>query len=142
MKQINLLLAQFPGSSALQCLTTDELKQLFYFAMPMKWRTNFINSGQSLHSTTLESLKTYMVYQEQQMGALRRKKGKETKRQGQGYNTNFRRSNTNQSSNQLNRNSQSFNSSNNNKKKKKQLSNDEDCPNHGTAHKWGQCHQN
>ena len=35
MKQINLLLAQFPGSSTLQCLTPDELKRLFYFTMPM-----------------------------------------------------------------------------------------------------------
>ena len=64
LKEINLLLAQFPGSSVRQCLTMDELKQLFYFAIPMKWRTNFINSGQSLHSTNLETLKTYMVYQE------------------------------------------------------------------------------
>ena len=70
MKQINLLLVQFPGSSARQCLTPDELKRIFYLAMLMKWRTNFINSGQSLHTTTLETLKTYMVYQEQQTDAL------------------------------------------------------------------------
>ena len=142
MKSINLLLAQFPGSSALQCLIPDELKRLFYFAMPMKWQTNFINSGQSLHSTTLESMKTYMVYQEQSTDALRRKKGKETKRQGQGRNANFRCSNTNQPTNQSNRNSQSSNSSNSNKKKRKKFSNDDNCPLHGTAHKWGQCHQN
>ena len=83
-----------------------------------------------------------MVYQEQQTDALRRKKGKETKRQGQGCNANFRRSNTNQSTNQSNQNSQASNSSNGNKKKRKRLSNDDDCPIHGTAHKWGQCHQN
>ena len=70
IKQINLLLAQFPGSNHQQCLTLEEIKRLFYFAMPMKWRTNFINSGQTLHSTTLESLKTYMVYQEHQTDAL------------------------------------------------------------------------
>ena len=118
MKPINLLLAQFPGSSARQCLTSDELKRLFYFAMPMKWRTNFINSGQSLHSTTLGTLKTYMIYQEQQTDALQRKKGKKTKRQGPNCNSNFRCSNTNQSSNSSNRNSQSSNASNANKKTK------------------------
>ncbi len=80
IKQINPLLAQFPGSNAQLCLTTDEVKHLFYFAMPMKWQTNFINSGQSLHSTTLEALKTYMVYQEQQTDALRTKKKKKDQR--------------------------------------------------------------
>ena len=110
--------------------------------MPMKWRTHFINSGQSLHSTTLKNLKTYMVYQEQQTDALRRKKGKETKRPIKGCNANFRHSNTNHSTYQSNRNPQASNSSNGNKKKRKRLSNDDDCPIHGTTHKWGQCHQN
>ena len=109
--------------------------------MPMKWRTNFINSGQSLHSTTLETLKIYMVYQEQQIDAQRRKKGKETKKQGQGH-SNSQQSNTYQTSNQSGRSSQSSNASNSKKKKRKRLTNDDNCPIHGTAHKWGQCHQN
>ena len=113
----------------------------------MKWRTNFINSGQSLHSTTLETLKTlktlktYMVYQEQQTDAQRRKKGKETKKQGEGRND-FRQSNINRTFNQVGWSFQASNASNNNKKKRKRLTNDNDCPIHETAHKWGQCHQN
>ena len=64
---------------------------------------NFINSGQSLHITTLETLKTYMVYQEQQTDAMRRKKNKEgTRNQGQGRN-NSQRSNSNASSTNSNR---------------------------------------
>ena len=34
--EINLLLAQFPGSDPRQCLASDKLKRLFFFAMPMK----------------------------------------------------------------------------------------------------------
>ena len=132
IKQINLLLAQFPNSNHQQCFTNEEIKRLFYFAMPMKWRTNFINSGQSLHTTTLEALKTYMVYQEQQTDALRRKKSKDGKKN---QNKNFSRKAT--SSNGSNRSPAKSNS-----KKRKRLSNDDDCPIHGTAHKWGQCHQN
>ena len=139
IKQINLLLAQFPGSNAQQCLTTDEVKRLFYFAMPMKWRTNFINSGQSLHSTTLEALKTYMVYQEQQTDALRTKKNKEGPKKGQGKNGANRKSN---STSTFTHNTRGFTNSNSNKKKRKLLLNEDDCPIHGAAHKWGQCHQN
>ena len=79
LKQINLLLAQFPRSDPGQCLTPDELKSLLYFAILMKWQTNFINSGQSIHSTTLETLKTYMIYQEQQTVAIKKKKKKRNK---------------------------------------------------------------
>ncbi len=112
IKQINLLLAQFPNSNPQQCFTNDEIKRLFYFAMPMKWRTNFINSGQSLHTTTLEALKTYMVYQEQQTDALRRKKSKEGNKKNPSKN--FSRKTTS-SSNGSNRNPAK---PNNSKKKK------------------------
>ena len=57
LKQINLLISQFPGSNLQQCFTLDKLKRLFYFSMPNRWRTNFINSGQSLHTTSIEGLK-------------------------------------------------------------------------------------
>ena len=66
LKQINLLLAQFPDSSPQNCFNDNEIKRLFYFAMPMRWRTNFINSGQSLHTSSIEALRTYMVHQENQ----------------------------------------------------------------------------
>ena len=67
------LWAKFPGSNRQQCFNNEELKRLFYFAMPNRWRTNFVNSGQSLHTTSLESLKTYVVHQEQQSDAHCRK---------------------------------------------------------------------
>ena len=41
--------------------------------MPLRWRTNFINSGQSLHESSLEVIKTYMIHQEHQTDAHRRK---------------------------------------------------------------------
>ena len=92
LKQLNLLLAQFPNSNVQQSFTTDEIKRLFYFSMPMRWRTNFINSGQSLHTTTLESLKTYMVYQEQQTDAHCKKLSRDNSRKSnnQGRNSNRR----------------------------------------------------
>ena len=37
LKQINLLLSQFPGSNSQQCFSNEEIKRIFYFAMPMKW---------------------------------------------------------------------------------------------------------
>ena len=77
MKQINLLIGQFPNSNSSHCFTEEELKRLFYFAMPMRWCTNFINSGQSLHSSSIKTLKTYMVHQEHQTDA-HQKRNKET----------------------------------------------------------------
>ena len=65
LKQINLLLAQFPGPSPQQSFNNKELKGMFYFTKPNRWHTNFISSSQSLHTTTLDVLKTYMVHQEQ-----------------------------------------------------------------------------
>ena len=94
MKHINLLIGQFPNSNASNCFSNKELKRLFYFAMPLRWRTNFINSGQSLHNSSIKTLKTYMVHQEHQTDA-HRKKNKETNKQkgGNNNNNNSRKSN-------------------------------------------------
>ena len=49
IKHINMLLSQFPEATAQDCFTPEEIKRLLYYAMPVRWRTNFINSGQRLN---------------------------------------------------------------------------------------------
>ena len=97
LKQMNLLSSQFPGFSAQKCFTSKEIKRIFYFAMTMNWWTNYIKSEQSLHITSIKTLKTYMVYQKQQTDARREKKEKESgKKQGQHRNSSHQsRNNTN-----------------------------------------------
>ena len=122
----------------LQCFNDEKLTRIFYFAMPNRWRTNFINSGQSLHTTMLEALKTYMVHQEQQTDAHRCKNKENNNRNGQGRNFN-KRSRQNYNSPSTNKSSHTQGQG---KKKKKRLDNNDNCPIHGPVHKWGQCHQN
>ena len=59
--------------------------------MPMRWQTKFINRGQSLHATTVEILKTYMVHQEQLTDAHYKKNSRDNSRKqvGQGQNSNW-----------------------------------------------------
>ena len=106
----------------------------------MRWQTKFINRGQSLHATTVEILKTYMVHQEQLTDAHYKKNSRDNSRKqvGQGQNSNWWH-HTNNTSNPS-RNSQTLNSDN--KKKRKWLLKDDNCPIHVTIHKCGQCHQN
>ena len=74
LKQINLLvLAHFLNSTQQKCYTNEEIKRVFYFTMPMCWQTNFINSGHSLHNSTMGGLRTYMVHQEHQTNTHRKK---------------------------------------------------------------------
>ena len=104
--------------------------------MPIRWRTNFINSGQSLHSSSIESLRTYMVQQENQTDAHRHKARDGNKKI------------QNKQPFKFNRGKKPSSKFNNNHKgqskdiKKKKLANEDDCPIHGSSHKWGQCHQN
>ena len=86
LKQINLLISQFPNSTQNNCFNDEELKRLFYFAMPLRWRTNFINSGQSLHNSTIENVKTYMVHQEHQTDAHWKKTKEVSKKSASGRN--------------------------------------------------------
>ena len=106
----------------------------------MRWQTKFINRGQSLHATTVEILKTYMVHQEQLTDAHYKKNSRDNSRKqvGQGQNSNWWH-HTNNTSNPS-RNSQTLNSDN--KKKRKWLLKDDNCPIHVTIYKCGQCHQN
>ena len=143
LKQINLLIDQFPNSNQDNCFNEDELKRLFYFAMPLHWHINFINNGQSLHNGTTETQKIYMVHQEYQTDAHRRKTKEVNKRNnGEGnkrYNHQHSR-NYSASSSKDNRTNNSH--TDNNNKKRKRLTNEDDCPIHGAVHKWDQYHQN
>ena len=68
-----MLILQFPTAAASGCFDPYELKRIFYMPMPKRWRTNLINSGQSLQTTSTEALRTNMVQQESQTDAHRRK---------------------------------------------------------------------
>ena len=136
LKHINMLLRQFPSASDSDCFNATELKRIFYNSMPIRWRTNFINSGQSLHSSSIESLRTYMVQQENQTDAHRHKARDGNKKI------------QNKQPFKFNRGKKPSSKFNNNHKgqskdiKKKKLANEDDCPIHGASHKWGHCHQN
>ena len=106
--------------------------------MPLCWCTNFINSGQSLQETDRNSLRTYMVQQEIQTDAYRKKSRDQNKSKQQTKNPNANASSNNRFSK---RQSSKKEGSNNNEKKRK-LDNEDDCPIHGASHKWGMCHQN
>ena len=73
LKHINLLITQFPSAKESDIFNTEEIKRLFYNSMPVCWRTNFVNSGQYVHQVSLEALQTYMVQQEAQTDAHRKK---------------------------------------------------------------------
>jgi len=64
LKHINMLISQFPDATEEDIFNNEEVKKIFYHAMPPRWRTNFINSGQNVITTSLDSLRTYMVQQE------------------------------------------------------------------------------
>ncbi len=138
LKHINMLLLQFPDANPDNQFSPQEIKKLFYHAMPVRWRTNFINSGQSLQSTTTDLLQTYMVQQEQQTDAHRKRVCEQNKsNQSKGTGSS---SHNGRFSSKSNKHSAPNQGAKNNKRKR--LNNDDDCPIHGSSHKWGQCHQN
>ena len=133
-----MLLSQFPGASEQDYFMPNEIKRLFYQAMQTRWRTNFINSGQSVMTTSIKALRTYMVQQEQQIDA-HRKKTRESNHKSQGQGT----SNNSRKGFKSNKHNGSGTTGSSREKKKKEISNDgDDCPIHGSSHKWGQCYQN
>lgn len=135
LKHINMLLAQFPDAAPQDTFNDEEIKQIFYHSMPVQWRTNFINSGQVL--------RTYMVQQELQTNAHRKKTRDANKRsQNSSKPKIYTKSTFHSSSKSTKRNSTSNSISRDTAKRNKKLSNDDDCPIHGPSHKWGQCHQN
>ena len=80
LKHINMLIEQFPEATSDDTFTSEEIKKIFYHSMPALWRTNFINSGQNIKTTSLDSLRTYMVQQEMQTDAHRKKVRDENKK--------------------------------------------------------------
>ena len=104
--------------------------------MPVRWRTNFVNSGQNVQDVSIEVLCPYMVQQEAQMDA-HRKKIRETNKKNQKVPFNKSKGGK----------YKKFGKSpykNNDKDSKKgcKLLNNDAYPIHGGSYKWGQCHQN
>ena len=107
----------------------------FYLDMPLRWRTNFINSSQDLHESSLEVIKTYMIQQEYQTNAHWKKTHDANTRKQMGGHKHQKESS--QSSSKPNTSTRG-----NKNGKRKWFSNNNDYPIHGPAHKWGKCHQN
>ena len=61
LKHINMLISQFPKAKDTDIFTRGEIKKIFYHSMPARWRTNFINLGQNVKTTSLDNLRAYMV---------------------------------------------------------------------------------
>ena len=134
-----MLIVQFPSATNADSFTPTDIKQIFYYFMPTCWRTNFITSEQSLQTTTVEALRTYMVHQEAQTHA-HHWKSRDTNGSKKPNKIPFNRFNKNSSKGA--RRHTLNNTKQGKKQKNKKLTNDDDCPIHGNSHKWGQCHQN
>ena len=80
MKHVNMLIPLFPDATTQDSFSQEELKSLFYHAMPVRWRTNFINSGLNYALSSIDTLRTYMVQQELQTEAHRKKNREGNKR--------------------------------------------------------------
>ena len=68
-----MLFSQFPSANEDSMFTTEEIKKLFCHSIPVRWRTNFVNPGQNIQEVSTEVLRTYMVQQEAQTDAHRKK---------------------------------------------------------------------
>ena len=140
LKHINMLIAQFPTATEADIFSFIDIKKLFYHAMPNRWRTNFINSGQKVHQSSLDDLRTYMMKQESQTDTHCKKVIDSNKK-----NQNKKPFNKNHKGYKHKRRYNSLNHKNGetkDHKNSKKLTNDDNYPIHGASHKWGQCHQN
>ena len=87
-----MLIPHFPNATIQDSFTQEEIKSLFYYTMPVQRRTNFINSGLNFASSSIDTLRTYMVQQELQTDAHRKKN-----REGNKRNTNNKKGKSNSS---------------------------------------------
>ena len=133
LKQINMLIAQFPTATETDIFSPIEIKKIFYHAMLNRWRTNFINSGQNVQQASLDELQTYMVSQESQTDA-HRKKVRDSNKKNQNKKP-FNRSYKGYKHNRRYNSSNHKTSENKDHKNSKKLSNDDDCTIHGAGHK-------
>ena len=75
LKHVNLLVAQLSSAKDSDSFSNEELKRIFYTSMPLCLQTNFVNLGQNVQQVSFESLQTYMVQQDAQTDAHRKKTG-------------------------------------------------------------------
>ena len=101
--------------------------------MPVGWQTNFINSGQSSTSTSIEALRTYMVQQELVQTDAHCEKTREVniRNQNSSKTKSYPKSTRQSSSKGAKRNGTSYSTSRDITKRSKKLDNDDDCPIHG-----------
>ena len=96
--------------------------------MPTRWRTNFVNSGQSIQQVSTEVLRTYTVQQESQTDAHWKKVRDSNKKQSK---TPFNKGKSDKHNKKYNSNFNGKHTNNNkDQRKPKKLSNDDDCPIH------------
>lgn len=96
--------------------------------MPLNWCTNFVNSGQTLHASTMESIKTYKIHQEQQTDGHCQKKSKEKAKNNGTKNSNNNVEFTTKKNSGNKRCKQKQNSPNYSTYKR--IDNDAECPSH------------
>ena len=76
LKHINMLLSKILNVINKDCISATEIKKIFYHSMPNHQCLNFINFGQNIQDTDLDTLSTYMVQQESQTKYTQKKKAR------------------------------------------------------------------
>jgi len=64
MQEMNDALMFFPG--AIASFDENEMKDILFDALPIQWRTNFINADLNLDDITIERLRGFMTRMENQ----------------------------------------------------------------------------
>jgi hypothetical protein len=136
-KFINALMKQFPGSGGDSPFSEHEMRNLIYNMMPARWKTNFVNSGQAVSSTTTRKLVRYMTLQ-QQLTETELAKRQEVNRGS----SNHSRAQTARKGKR-----RQANDNNNGKDPKRQKGENKgypakDCPHHPGMHSWKECYAN
>ena len=84
LEYMNISITAFPDASEEDKFDDEELKMLFYKAMPARWRTNFISAAQDPHESELEFIRNYMAEQGVLTNEYRKKNQKNNKDKGKG----------------------------------------------------------
>jgi hypothetical protein len=64
MQQMNDALMFFPGATSI--FDEEQMKDILFDALPIQWRTNFINADLTLENITIERFRGFMTCMENQ----------------------------------------------------------------------------
>jgi len=64
LNYMNPLIQELPGSDGTSKFSDNQLKDILYQAVIRRWKSNFVNSGATIHRTNPDQLKLYLVLQE------------------------------------------------------------------------------